>query len=188
MSDEKKILDSGTRRTFDTGAVRDVQEGKGRCDLLPLAEIAEYFKTSTALAGEGKEPRTLSQISMANILNAINDFLYNRDSSLIYFAINTFMDGVYMKTGQGIMELAKHYEGGAKKYNERNWEIGIPLHCYVDSGVRHLLKYYDGWQDEPHDRAFMWNMFGLLWTFHNKPELDDLPRYECPVEDVAEIK
>ena len=30
------ILDSGNRRQFETGAVRDIQEGKGRCDLLPL--------------------------------------------------------------------------------------------------------------------------------------------------------
>lgn len=34
-----KILDSGNRRTFQTGAVRDIQEGKGRCDLLPLLPI-----------------------------------------------------------------------------------------------------------------------------------------------------
>lgn len=30
------IQDSGQRREFATGAVRDIQEGKGRCDLLPL--------------------------------------------------------------------------------------------------------------------------------------------------------
>ena len=38
------ILDSGNRRTFQTGAVRDIQEGKGRCDLLPLlTEKNTYF-------------------------------------------------------------------------------------------------------------------------------------------------
>ena len=30
------ISDSGNRTEFETGAVRDIQEGKGRCDLLPL--------------------------------------------------------------------------------------------------------------------------------------------------------
>ena len=30
-----EIKDSGERREFDTGAVRDIQEGKGRMDLLP---------------------------------------------------------------------------------------------------------------------------------------------------------
>ena len=31
-----EILDSGARVEFDSGAVRDIKEGKGRCDLLPL--------------------------------------------------------------------------------------------------------------------------------------------------------
>lgn len=35
-----EILDSGTRREFDTGAVRDMAEGKGRCDLMPLGVVA----------------------------------------------------------------------------------------------------------------------------------------------------
>ena len=38
------IKDSGTRREFDTGAVRDIQEGKGRMDLLPWAAIMEVSK------------------------------------------------------------------------------------------------------------------------------------------------
>ena len=35
------IKDSGTRREFETGAVRDIQEGKGRYDLLPWEAIHE---------------------------------------------------------------------------------------------------------------------------------------------------
>lgn len=35
-----EILDSGTRRKFDIGAVRDMAEGKGRCDLMPLDVVA----------------------------------------------------------------------------------------------------------------------------------------------------
>ena len=41
------IQDSGNRREFETGAVRDMQEGKGRCDLLPAAAIlrlARHFE------------------------------------------------------------------------------------------------------------------------------------------------
>lgn len=38
------IKDSGNRREFDTGAVRDIQEGKGRMDLLPWAAIMEVSK------------------------------------------------------------------------------------------------------------------------------------------------
>lgn len=30
------IKDSGERRSFETGAKRDIVDGKGRCDLMPL--------------------------------------------------------------------------------------------------------------------------------------------------------
>lgn len=35
------IKDSGTRRVFPTGAVRDISEGKGRYDLIPWEAIHE---------------------------------------------------------------------------------------------------------------------------------------------------
>ena len=35
------LKDSGGRREFSTGAVRDVQEGKGRMDLLPMRALRE---------------------------------------------------------------------------------------------------------------------------------------------------
>ena len=41
---QPQILDSGNRREFETGAVRDMQEGKGRFDLLPWAAIMEVAK------------------------------------------------------------------------------------------------------------------------------------------------
>ena len=41
------LKDSGKRQEFATGAVRDIQEGKGRYDLLPpeaIREIAQHFE------------------------------------------------------------------------------------------------------------------------------------------------
>lgn len=38
-----KILDSGDRHEFSTGAVRDMREGKGRCDLIPLTVVSDFF-------------------------------------------------------------------------------------------------------------------------------------------------
>ena len=38
-----EIKDSGDRKEFSTGAVRDMHEGKGRCDLLPLNVISRLF-------------------------------------------------------------------------------------------------------------------------------------------------
>lgn len=167
--EQRKILDSGARREFASGAVRDIQEGKGRCDLLPLEIIGEYLIT---VHGENEEKYKLVGQILCRIDNFVNGF---GNTERIYGAIVMFCDAIQWSSIDAILEVSKHYEEGAKKYEERNWEKGIPCHCYVDSGVRHLLKWAGGWTDEPHDRAFLWNMFCLLWTIYNKPDLNDLP-------------
>lgn len=106
------IKDSGERREFSTGAVRDCAAGKGRFDLLPMCAIAR---------------------------------------------------------------VARHYEAGALKYDERNWEQGIPIHCYMDSALRHIAKYMDGWEDEDHLCAAAWNLLCAMWTEEKIPELMDIP-------------
>lgn len=164
-----EIKDSGHRKEFESGAVRDCADGRGRCDLLPLDIIAEYVGGNMA-----RNAATKNNI-ISNILSLISEFLYDGQKEGIYVAIQEFVSERYKKTSDAILELSKHYQEGAKKYAERNWEKGIPAHCYVDSGVRHLIKWADNWDDEPHDRAFLWNMFGLLWTIKHHPELNDLP-------------
>ena len=77
MKKYSKVKDSGKRQEFKSGAVRDIQEGKGRYDLLP--------------------PIALER-------------------------------------------LARHYENGAKKYGESNWQKGMPLSRYLDSLIRHAYK------------------------------------------------
>lgn len=155
-----KILDSGNRREFDSGAVRDIQEGKGRCDLLPLDVVARIVHL------DGKS---------SSVLFNINCYVRTGLTEYLYKAIKDFVRKEQSAMCTAILEVAKHYEDGAKKYDERNWEIGIPLHCYIDSGVRHYLKLLRGDTDEPHDRAFLWNILGAIWTHEHKPELIDLP-------------
>ena len=176
---ERRILDSGARREFETGAVRDIQEGKGRCDLLPLEVIGDYLMSSKVNSVEYQ--------TVANILENL-DYYINYDGNIqrIHTAIRLFVDMKKWSPIGAVLEVAKHYEQGAKKYAERNWEKGIPCHCYVDSGVRHLLKWLDGWDDEPHDRAFLWNMFCLLWTVQHKSNLNDLPFYVKRKEQMLE--
>lgn len=164
-----EIKDSGHRKEFESGAVRDCADGRGRCDLLPLDIIAEYIGGNMA-----RNAATKNNI-VSNILSIVSEFLYDGQTEGIYVAIQEFSNYRYKDMSSTLLELSKHYEEGAKKYDERNWEKGIPTHCYVDSGVRHLIKWADNWGDEPHDRAFLWNMFGLLWTIKHHPELNDLP-------------
>lgn len=114
------IKDSGNRREFESGAVRDIQEGKGRMDLLPACAI---------------------------------------------------------------IRLSKHFENGAKKYEERNWEKGIPTHSFIDSAIRHLMKYLDGATDEDHLCAAAWNCMCCMWTEEKRPDLIDIPSRPHPNVD-----
>lgn len=112
------IKDSGKRTEFKTGAVRDLQTGKGRFDLVP--------------------PATLRA-------------------------------------------LAIHYEKGCLKYGDRNWELGISIHTFLNSAERHLLQVIDGRDDENHAVAALWNMTcayqTILWIQEGKLplELYDIP-------------
>lgn len=153
------ILDSGERREFTTGAVRDIAEGKGRCDLLPLKVIGQFFGTKT--------------------LSDIDDYIKYGQTISLLDAIMHFTDDCSSNICTALLETSIQYEQGCKKYGDRNWEKGMPLHCYIDSAVRHYLKYKRGDKDEYHDRAFMWNILGAIWTHENKPELIDLPFKEA---------
>lgn len=88
------------------------------------------------------------------------------------------------KTGKGrcdllpacvLLRLAKHYERGAERFGPYNWKQGIPCHSFADSALRHMLKYMDGWTDEDHLIAAIWNLCGLAWTEEKLPELMDIP-------------
>lgn len=172
-----EILDSGNRRKFNSGAVRDIDEGKGRCDLMPIGIIADtldYFEANRVdLEGRGMP-------TDATILHDIDQFIQTTDTQYLFNAIidftciSTLNSFSYSSFASEMLDLALHYEQGCLKYGERNWEKGIPLHCYIDSGVRHFLKYIRNDDDERHDRAFLWNMLGAIWTYKNKPNCIDI--------------
>lgn len=179
------IKDSGERREFETGAVRDIQEGKGRCDLLPLDVIADFIKFEWE--ADKRDDENLEKTW--KILNWLDSFLKSKSIDFLFEALR---EAIYFESSHEtvcfdgfnydfnpnisgmILELSKHFEEGAKKYGQHNWERGIPTHCYLDSAVRHLLKWCRGDDDERHDRAFVWNIVCLIWTLRYKPELDDL--------------
>ena len=74
-----------------------------------------------------------------------------------------------------IMEVSVHCAEGAKKYGERNIDLGAPLHSLLSSGARHLAQYIMGHDNEDHLRAACWN---LLWALEQRtthPECNDMP-------------
>jgi hypothetical protein len=101
MTDFDSVKDSGARRSFDTGSVRDVRTGKGRYDLIPPVAIRR---------------------------------------------------------------IAQHFENGAVKYGDKNWELGQPLSGYLDSGLRHTFNLLELKVDEDHAAAGIWNLIAFLCT------------------------
>ncbi len=79
--------------------------------------------------------------------------------------------------------VAQHFEAGAKKYADRNWEKGIPTNRYFDSAMRHLHKAQAGHTDEDHLAAAAWNVLCLMQTRHwiaegiLPAELETMPTY-----------
>lgn len=147
------IKDSGNRTEFETGAVRDIQKDKGRCDLMPLKIIGVLINSSE--------------------LMRIDNFKCTGNVKFLYQCISDFANRLEIQTSSLMLDVAKHFEEGAKKYGENNWQKGISISSYINSAVRHLLKFISGWDDEPHDRAFVWNILCCIWTMENKPELDN---------------
>ena len=152
---EPVIKDSGDRTQFASGAVRDLQKGKGRCDLLPLDIVGEYFACVPDKPG-------FEEIAL---------FQEDHDRAHLIKAAKSFAADIFPDDETTILEYACHLEDGCAKYGDRNWEKGIPLSRYIDSGIRHLLKYRRGDDDERHDRAFIWNMLCGAWTAKHHPEL-----------------
>jgi len=176
------LKDSGNRREFETGAVRDMNEGKGRCDLLPACALLKLNKY------RGLEPFRLSVSIRYLIDDAIVQllkYLDGDDNNNLCAAASHVMDAMKLEEKKyidheafpacAIIRLSKHYEEGAKKYSDRNWEKGLPISCMIDSGMRHLLKYLDGWTDEDHLCAAFWNILGAIWMEEKHPELQDIP-------------
>jgi hypothetical protein len=109
------IHDSGERQEFDTGAVRDIEDGKG--DLVSLP------------------PEALLRISV-------------------------------------------HYEHGAKKYDRFNYMKGIPVTRFINSALRHILKYLMGCDQEDHLSAAAFNILGAIQMEETLPDMCDMPTRE----------
>ena len=167
-----EIKDSGERRQFETGAVRDIQAGKGLPHLMPMYVIGHYYTV-----GNPDRPE------IGAILDHIGYFLEDNNTGHLQCALVFFKNVAYEKSSEAMfLDVSVHFEEGAEKYGLNNWQKGIPAECYIDSALRHFFKWLRGDQDEPHDRAFVWNLMCCIW------EVDYSPRAkgESKVLDIPE--
>ena len=168
------IKDSGNRTEFETGAVRDIQQGKGRFDLMPL-DIMEsllwtYERGNYAASG-----------MISDVIAYISNFRRYGTSGSFMQAVCCYARATHKDIFALMLDVAKHFENGALKYGEHNWQKGIPISRYIDSALRHLMKDLAGETDEDHAAAFIWNCMCAAWTMEHLPEMDDytLARKTC---------
>ena len=160
------ILDSGDRTQFESGAVRDMRAGKGRCDLMPLDVVAK-------LTNDDEEFED-------SVFWSVYKFQETDDVEHLYLALDKFCVAFRRDRYTMLLEVAIHFEDGAKKYGDDNWRKGIPVKVFLDSALRHYIKFLRGDKDEPHDRAVCWNLMCAIWTVTHKPELDDYRKETVP--------
>ena len=174
------IKDSGDRTVFKSGGVRDIRLGKGKCDLLPLLEVAELLEYSECNSADFFSPVRHIYEYVASAKEHPHGY---GDATHIYRAICCFACEAKIDVPTVIIEVSKHFEDGAAKYARNNWRLGLDASCYLDSGIRHYLKWKRGDSDEPHDRAFVWNMLCMVWTTRNRPECNDIAKIEDTVDE-----
>ena len=152
------IVSSGEMREFSTGAHRDAATNKGRCDLLPLSVLAMIERNMS--------DESDLDLSVWDYLSDIQEALKDKDfqgllkgvaNTLAAFALDEDTD-IYTL----YLNVSYHYKAGAEKYGANNWQKGMPTNVYFDSAIRHYLKFLRSDEDECHDRAFVWNLLGLV--------------------------
>lgn len=147
------IKDSGERQVFESGAVRDISKGKGRCDLLPLDVVARAM--------------TEDEIEEFGVLGHLSKYQKTQKETHLVNALYNFTEDNYDTFEDAILDLSIHFEEGAEKYGVDNWR-GLPEWTFLSSAVRHYLKFKKGMTDENHGRAFMWNIACLMAVKNNE--------------------
>lgn len=85
-----------------------------------------------------------------------------------------------------LLRVARHMENSLESHGERNWERGLPMHCFLDSAMRHIFKYMDGQVDEDHLAAAATNLLMALWTEAHLPGMQDIPTRPGYVSEATE--
>ena len=192
-----ELKTSGSQREFNTGSHRDASVGKGRMDLLPASSVLKVLDEVTDLEKNMRSDMYINYSDYAyeafkHAMHYMNGE-HDRDYLTLAARAAVIATGQYESLNEpdddkakdctnplqclafGLKQVSKHYEAGAQKYGENNWQLGQPMSVLLDSGMRHNVKAISEITDEPHCRAAAWNYLCAIWTEMNKPELQNIP-------------
>lgn len=198
MSKQFEIKDSGERRSFETGARRDVDGDKPRFDLIPitvLQKIIEFYPNTESLHMMYHHINsTFPDDTKAKILSlgflwglTIDDNLlleliwiclgsiHKQEQDDFLDVDNTLYSGFHIISPKTYLRLANHYGGGAKKYDSWNWSKGIPFSVFHASLMRHIFAIITDETDEDHWSAIFFNAASILhFRIINREDIDDV--------------
>lgn len=81
---------------------------------------------------------------------------------------------------------ACHYEKGGTKYEDRNWEKGMPFSRCLDSALRHINQYLQGDRTEDHLAAARFNI-ACVMHYEEMIQRDLLPAELCDLPSYAPL-
>jgi hypothetical protein len=180
-----ETLDSGTRAEYDSGMVRDTEEGKERFDLLlPLdtpyeAQLVVRAKDIALAEIEPIDAKSDLNAVLGDLSAKVDEHMtrwlledHSKDYAALAFAEITWIVDVIWSAQNGSLDQAPYEDlpmtrlaalmaRGAVKYDARNWEKGNGLAELLraySSGLRHWRKFVSQQGDEDHMAGALFNL------------------------------
>jgi hypothetical protein len=137
--------DSGYRRTWGTGAQRDVVKDKP--DFLKFLVLRAMMLEQERLTG------IPFIVEAAGVPSLTPTFAQLYDDYRPDLLPEIALERLAMLLGRG-----------AKKYGDRNWELGIPVDVFAASALRHMMQWLLGDTTEDHAAAVLFNIAAAMTT------------------------
>jgi hypothetical protein len=72
----------------------------------------------------------------------------------------------------GLREVARTCAEGAAKYDDFNWERGMPVHDLLNHALAHIYRFLAGDRSEPHLPHAAWNLLAAIHSAELWPHLN----------------
>lgn len=158
--DNYTVKDSGDRREFASGAVRDMQKGKGRCDLLPLSELSvlitnmdiekDYMRTIISF---DDHPESWIFRHFNNAINALNAAKNSNDREIekisyeiidsLYMALEIFLVRFYRYPECNNRMWATLYDAFNSIPADNDIAIKANINNIIYSAILDLAKHFE---------------------------------------------
>ena len=73
----------------------------------------------------------------------------------------------------GLREVARTCAEGAAKYDDFNWEKGMPVHDLLNHAIAHIYQFLSGDRSEPHLPHAAWNLLAAIHSEELWPGLNE---------------